>query len=94
MNLNYIHGDRIVLLYILVVGEVGILTDARLIVPLQTSQIVAKPLYDAKVQPSTLLPKQVGNMYTASLYAAFISVLHNKHSEMVSASDAFRVDSL
>lgn len=48
----------------------------------KASQQVAKPLYDAKVQPSTLLPKQVGNMYTASLYAAFVSVLHNKHSEL------------
>ncbi|KAH7692440.1 Hydroxymethylglutaryl-CoA synthase protein [Dioscorea alata] len=43
------------------------------------SQQVAKQLYDAKVQPSTLVPKEVGNMYTASLYAAFASVLHNKH---------------
>ena len=28
---------------------------------LQASQLVAKPLYDAKVQPTTLLPKQMGN---------------------------------
>ncbi|KAM0935775.1 putative hydroxymethylglutaryl-CoA synthase [Dioscorea sansibarensis] len=48
----------------------------------QTSQQVAKHLYDAKVQPSTLLPKQAGNMYTASLYAALASVLHNKHSTL------------
>lgn len=82
------------MLYTLVVAEIGILSDAHLNVPLQASQQVAKPLYDAKVQPSTLLPKQVGNMYTASLYAAFVSVLHNKHSELVSASDTFRVDSL
>ncbi|KAF7810220.1 Hydroxymethylglutaryl-CoA synthase [Senna tora] len=27
---------------------------------------VAKPLYDAKVEPTTLIPKQVGNMYTLS----------------------------
>ncbi|XP_048320179.1 hydroxymethylglutaryl-CoA synthase [Ziziphus jujuba] len=46
------------------------------------SQQIAKPLYDAKVQPTTLLPKQVGNMYTASLYAAFASVIHNKHSTL------------
>jgi 3-hydroxy-3-methylglutaryl CoA synthase len=50
---------------------------------LQVSQQVAKPLYDAKVQPTTLIPKQVGNMYTASLYAAFASLLHNKNSELV-----------
>ncbi|MBA0718688.1 hypothetical protein Golax_006420, partial [Gossypium laxum] len=36
----------------------------------KASQQVSKPLYDAKVQPTTLIPKQVGNMYTASLYAA------------------------
>ncbi|KAL0445573.1 UNVERIFIED_CONTAM: Hydroxymethylglutaryl-CoA synthase [Sesamum latifolium] len=48
----------------------------------KASQQVAKPLYDAKVQPSTLIPKQVGNMYTASLYAAFASLLHNKNSTL------------
>ncbi|KAG5539722.1 hypothetical protein RHGRI_020059 [Rhododendron griersonianum] len=49
----------------------------------KASQQVAKPLYDAKVQPATLVPKQVGNMYTASLYAAFVSLIHNKHSSLV-----------
>ncbi|KAK0586067.1 hypothetical protein LWI29_000434 [Acer saccharum] len=48
----------------------------------KASQQVAKPLYDAKVQPTTLIPKQVGNMYTASIYAAFVSLIHNKHSEL------------
>ncbi|PIA49713.1 hypothetical protein AQUCO_01300458v1 [Aquilegia coerulea] len=48
----------------------------------KTSQQVAKQLYDAKVQPTTFVPKQVGNMYTASLYAAFASLIHNKHSEL------------
>ncbi|KAH9721687.1 Hydroxymethylglutaryl-CoA synthase [Citrus sinensis] len=48
----------------------------------KVSQQLAKPLYDAKVQPSTLIPKQVGNMYTASLYAALASLIHNKHSEL------------
>lgn len=48
----------------------------------KTSQQVAKPLYDAKVVPATLIPKQVGNMYTASLYAAFASLLHNKHTTL------------
>nr|AOX15269.1 hydroxymethyl glutaryl CoA synthase 1 [Withania somnifera] len=43
---------------------------------------VAKPFYDEKVKPATLVPKQVGNMYTASLYAAFASLLHNKHSSL------------
>jgi hydroxymethylglutaryl-CoA synthase len=56
---------------------------------LQVSQQVAKPLYDAKVQPTTLIPKQVGNMNTASLYAAFVSLLHNKSSELVIAVAIF-----
>ncbi|KAF8380344.1 hypothetical protein HHK36_027829 [Tetracentron sinense] len=48
----------------------------------KATQQVAKHLYDAKVKPTTLLPKQVGNMYTASLYAAFASLLHNKNSTL------------
>ncbi|KZV55860.1 hydroxymethylglutaryl-CoA synthase-like [Dorcoceras hygrometricum] len=48
----------------------------------KASQQVAKPFYDAKVQPSTLVPKQVGNMYTASIYAAFASLIHNKYSTL------------
>ncbi|KAJ4706114.1 3-hydroxy-3-methylglutaryl coenzyme A synthase [Melia azedarach] len=48
----------------------------------KASQQVAKQLYDLKVQPSTLLPKQVGNMYTASLYAAFASLIQKKHSSL------------
>ncbi|KAE8678000.1 Hydroxymethylglutaryl-CoA synthase [Hibiscus syriacus] len=48
----------------------------------KVSQQVSKALYDTKVQPTTLIPKQVGNMYTASLYAAFASLIHNKSSEL------------
>ncbi|KAF5205826.1 Hydroxymethylglutaryl-coa synthase [Thalictrum thalictroides] len=48
----------------------------------KTSQQVAKQLYDVKVQPTTLIPKQIGNMYTVSLYAAFASLIHNKHSAL------------
>ncbi|KAF5729937.1 3-hydroxy-3-methylglutaryl Co-enzyme A synthase [Tripterygium wilfordii] len=48
----------------------------------KVSQQLAKSLYDAKVQPTTLIPKQVGNMYTASLYAALASVIHNKHTSL------------
>ncbi|KAK9162668.1 hypothetical protein Syun_003570 [Stephania yunnanensis] len=46
------------------------------------SQQVAKRLSNEKVQPTTLLPKQVGNMYTTSLYAAFASLIHEKHSAL------------
>ncbi|CAL9165092.1 unnamed protein product [Musa hybrid cultivar] len=49
----------------------------------KVSQQVSKPLYDVKIQPSTLLPKQIGNMYTASIYAAFASVIHNKYSTLM-----------
>ncbi|GAU36131.1 hypothetical protein TSUD_292910 [Trifolium subterraneum] len=49
----------------------------------KANQQAAKHTYEEKVQPSTLIPKQVGNMYTASLYAAFISLLHNKHDSLV-----------
>ncbi|KAK1384917.1 Hydroxymethylglutaryl-CoA synthase [Heracleum sosnowskyi] len=48
----------------------------------KATQQVAKSQYDVKVQPSTLVPKQVGNMYTASLYAALASLIHNKHSTL------------
>lgn len=49
----------------------------------QASQQVAKNLYESKVQATTLIPKQVGNMYTASLYAAFASVIYNRHETLV-----------
>ncbi|VVA89822.1 unnamed protein product [Arabis nemorensis] len=48
----------------------------------KVSQHLAKSFYDAKVQPTTLVPKEVGNMYTASLYAAFASLIHNKHNDL------------
>ncbi|KAL8101190.1 hypothetical protein AgCh_033173 [Apium graveolens] len=48
----------------------------------KATQQVAKSQYEVKVQPSTLVPKQVGNMYTASLYAALASLIHNKHSTL------------
>lgn len=48
----------------------------------KVTQQLAKSLYNAKVQPTTLIPKQVGNMYTASLYAAFASLIHNKNSSL------------
>ncbi|XP_010676575.2 hydroxymethylglutaryl-CoA synthase [Beta vulgaris subsp. vulgaris] len=48
----------------------------------KVAQQVAKPLYDKKVQPTTLVPKQIGNTYTASLYSALASLIHNKHSEL------------
>uniref|UniRef100_A0A7C9DCJ0 Hydroxymethylglutaryl-CoA synthase n=1 Tax=Opuntia streptacantha TaxID=393608 RepID=A0A7C9DCJ0_OPUST len=46
------------------------------------SQQIAKSLYDEKVQPTALIPKQIGNTYTASLYSAFASLIHNKHTSL------------
>ncbi|XP_074317268.1 hydroxymethylglutaryl-CoA synthase-like isoform X1 [Silene latifolia] len=48
----------------------------------KVSQQIAKPLYDKMVQPTTLVPKQIGNTYTASLYSAFASLLHNKNTAL------------
>ncbi|XP_044484013.1 hydroxymethylglutaryl-CoA synthase [Mangifera indica] len=48
----------------------------------KVSQQAAKPLYDAKVQPTTLIPKQIGNTYTASLYSALASLINSKHTEL------------
>ncbi|KAL9242849.1 hypothetical protein vseg_016808 [Gypsophila vaccaria] len=48
----------------------------------KVSQQVSKPLYAEKVQPTTLVPKQIGNTYTASLYSALVSLLHNKNSTL------------
>ncbi|CAI9274335.1 unnamed protein product [Lactuca saligna] len=48
----------------------------------KAAQQVAKPDYDKKVKPATLIPKQLGNMYTASIYAAFASLIHNKSDSL------------
>lgn len=42
------------------------------------SQQVGKRFYNEIVGPTTLLPKQVGNMYCASLYGGLVSLLHQK----------------
>lgn len=39
-------------------------------------------LYSEKVGPSTLLPQQLGNMYTASLYAGLLSLVFNKADKL------------
>eukprot|EP00478_Filoreta_tenera_P002789 GABV01002902.1.p1 GENE.GABV01002902.1~~GABV01002902.1.p1 ORF type:complete len:192 (+),score=47.14 GABV01002902.1:29-577(+) len=36
---------------------------------------LAKPLYEKQVAPGTLLPKTVGNMYTAALYGGLASLV-------------------
>lgn len=84
-HLTYPFLDLCVELFLL---RYGIIDMCMLIfVYQQASQQVAKPFYDTKVQPSTLIPKQVGNMYTASLYAAFASLIHNKASTLVKISN-------
>jgi hydroxymethylglutaryl-CoA synthase len=50
----------------------------------QVSQQVAKKQYDEKVGPTTMLPKELGNMYCASLYAGLATLVHNKAASLVS----------
>ncbi|BBN09784.1 hydroxymethylglutaryl-CoA synthase [Marchantia polymorpha subsp. ruderalis] len=47
------------------------------------AQQVAKPQYDEKVGPTTLLPKVVGNMYCAALYGGLVTLIHNKAESLV-----------
>ncbi|CEO99191.1 Hydroxymethylglutaryl-CoA synthase [Plasmodiophora brassicae] len=42
-----------------------------------------KHLYNEKAEPATLLPKLVGNMYTASLYAGLVSLLSTQPSSQL-----------
>jgi len=44
---------------------------------------LSKPLYQTKVTPSTVLPKELGNTYTGSLYAGFCSLLFHKGDDLV-----------
>ncbi|XP_024374898.1 hydroxymethylglutaryl-CoA synthase [Physcomitrium patens] len=48
----------------------------------KVSQQVAKKQYDVKVAPTTMLPKELGNMYCASLYAGLATLVHNKSSSL------------
>jgi hydroxymethylglutaryl-CoA synthase len=48
----------------------------------KVSQQVAKKHYDVKVAPTTMLPKELGNMYCASLYAGLATLVHNKSSSL------------
>jgi hypothetical protein len=47
---------------------------------------LASKAYADKVGPATLLPQHLGNMYTASLYAGLLSLVHNKRDALVSKS--------
>ncbi|KAJ7296436.1 hypothetical protein O6H91_Y123600 [Diphasiastrum complanatum] len=49
----------------------------------KASQQVAKSQYNEKVIPGTLIPKQIGNTYTVSLYAGLASLIHNKADSLV-----------
>jgi len=48
----------------------------------KVSQDVAKKDYKTKIEPATLLPKELGNMYCASLYAGLATLVHNKASSL------------
>ncbi|KAL2631809.1 hypothetical protein R1flu_016495 [Riccia fluitans] len=49
----------------------------------KTAQVVAKKKYDEKVGPTTLLPKSIGNMYCAALYAGLVTLVHNKGESLL-----------
>ena len=40
----------------------------------------AKPMYESKVAPSTLLPRELGNSYTASAYTGLLSLIDAWHA--------------
>ncbi|KAI9082741.1 hypothetical protein K1719_035315 [Acacia pycnantha] len=50
------------------------------------SQQISRPLYDSKVEPATMIPKQVCDMYTASFYAAFVSLIQSKHDTLMNSN--------
>jgi hydroxymethylglutaryl-CoA synthase len=41
---------------------------------------MAKPMYESKVAPSTLLPRELGNSYTASAYTGLLSLIDSWHA--------------
>eukprot|EP00286_Rhodomonas_abbreviata_P009951 CAMPEP_0181317862 /NCGR_PEP_ID=MMETSP1101-20121128/16696_1 /TAXON_ID=46948 /ORGANISM="Rhodomonas abbreviata, Strain Caron Lab Isolate" /LENGTH=522 /DNA_ID=CAMNT_0023425287 /DNA_START=31 /DNA_END=1596 /DNA_ORIENTATION=- len=41
---------------------------------------LARPMYSSKVQPSVMLPQELGNSYTASMYTGLLSLIHSWHS--------------
>ncbi|KAJ1493811.1 hydroxymethylglutaryl-coenzyme A synthase C terminal-domain-containing protein, partial [Baffinella frigidus] len=46
---------------------------------------LAKTMYQSKVEPSTLLPMQLGNSYTASMYTGLASLIHAWHKPRTGA---------
>jgi len=43
----------------------------------------SKPSYLEKVEPGTLLSKELGNLYCASIYCSLISLIHNKRDDLI-----------
>jgi len=43
----------------------------------------SNPSYTEKVEPGTLLSKELGNLYCASIYCGLISLIHNKRDELI-----------
>lgn len=48
---------------------------------------LARPMYDSKVAPSTLLPRELGNSYTAAAYTGLLSLIDSWHSDSASGND-------
>ena len=53
---------------------------------MKTLTNISKPAYKTKVQPTTVIPKAIGNMYTASLYASLVSLLAVEGDRLVCLS--------
>ena len=41
---------------------------------------LARPMYEGMIEPSTLLPRELGNSYTASCYTGLLSLISSWHS--------------
>mmetsp|Transcript_21931 Transcript_21931/g.53994 ORF Transcript_21931/g.53994 Transcript_21931/m.53994 type:complete len:527 (+) Transcript_21931:86-1666(+) len=46
---------------------------------------LARPMYASKVEPTVLLPQELGNSYTASMYTGLLSLIHNWHKPKAGA---------
>ena len=52
---------------------------------------LSKPIFAAKAAPGTVLPKAIGNTYTASLYTSLASLLSEKGKTLVSDDSSFLI---
>jgi 3-hydroxy-3-methylglutaryl CoA synthase len=48
----------------------------------QASVTASRQEYNDKVAPSTLFPRELGNLYTGSLYSGLASLIYNSHQAL------------